>query len=70
MSEATTPTGEVPVFELDDRDAEPRTPMKRLGSTRKLAAFNILSYPRSLKMQDLPEDLFQTLLKPTNLYRF
>lgn len=24
---------------LDDRDAEPRTPMKRLGSTRKLAAF-------------------------------
>ncbi|XP_048483188.1 rho GTPase-activating protein 4 isoform X3 [Plutella xylostella] len=25
---------------LDDRDAEPRTPMKRLGSTRKLAAFN------------------------------
>lgn len=24
---------------LDERDAEPRTPMKRLGSTRKLAAF-------------------------------
>lgn len=40
MSEATTPTGDAPVFELDDRDAEPRTPMKRLGSTRKLAAFN------------------------------
>lgn len=25
---------------LDDRDVEPRTPMKRLGSTRKLAAFS------------------------------
>lgn len=25
---------------LDERDMEPRTPMKRLGSTRKLAAFN------------------------------
>ncbi|XP_047028214.1 rho GTPase-activating protein 4-like isoform X3 [Helicoverpa zea] len=39
MSGATTPTGtEAPA--LDDRDVEPRTPMKRLGSTRKLAAFN------------------------------
>ncbi|CAH0686516.1 unnamed protein product [Spodoptera exigua] len=39
MSEATTPTAtEAPA--LDDRDVEPRTPMKRLGSTRKLAAFN------------------------------
>ncbi|CAH0726849.1 unnamed protein product, partial [Brenthis ino] len=39
-SGATTPTAtEAPA--LDDRDMEPRTPMKRLGSTRKLAAFNI-----------------------------
>ncbi|CAH2220535.1 jg25680, partial [Pararge aegeria aegeria] len=38
-SGATTPTlGEAPA--LDERDLEPRTPMKRLGSTRKLAAFN------------------------------
>lgn len=39
MSGAATPTAaEAPP--LDDRDVEPRTPMKRLGSTRKLAAFN------------------------------
>ncbi|KAJ8719276.1 hypothetical protein PYW08_011451 [Mythimna loreyi] len=43
MSGATTPTApEAPAAAaaLDDRDVEPRTPMKRLGSTRKLAAFN------------------------------
>lgn len=39
MSVATTPTtAEAPA--LDERDLEPRTPMKRLGSTRKLAAFS------------------------------
>ncbi|XP_046967821.1 rho GTPase-activating protein 4-like isoform X2 [Vanessa cardui] len=39
VSGTTTPTAvEAPA--LDDRDMEPRTPMKRLGSTRKLAAFN------------------------------
>ncbi|CAK1542848.1 unnamed protein product [Leptosia nina] len=37
-SSVTTPSGD-PSF-LDERDLEPRTPMKRLGSTRKLAAFN------------------------------
>ncbi|XP_045500115.1 rho GTPase-activating protein 4-like [Colias croceus] len=37
-SGATTPTAPEPP--LDERDLEPRTPMKRLGSTRKLAAFN------------------------------
>ena len=43
MSGATTPTAtEAPaaLAALDERDVEPRTPMKRLGSTRKLAAFN------------------------------
>ncbi|CAB3227988.1 unnamed protein product [Arctia plantaginis] len=39
MSGAATPTA-VEAPPLDDRDVEPRTPMKRLGSTRKLAAFN------------------------------
>ncbi|CAD0197541.1 unnamed protein product [Chrysodeixis includens] len=39
MSGATTPTA-VEAPPLDDRDMEPRTPMKRLGSTRKLAAFS------------------------------
>ncbi|KAJ0176350.1 hypothetical protein K1T71_008524 [Dendrolimus kikuchii] len=39
MSGAGTPTTTEPP-PLDDRDVEPRTPMKRLGSTRKLAAFN------------------------------
>ncbi|CAG9788020.1 unnamed protein product [Diatraea saccharalis] len=38
MSGATTPATEAPA--LQDRDVEPRTPMKRLGSTRKLAAFS------------------------------
>lgn len=38
-SGATTPTlGEAAA--LDERDLEPRAPMKRLGSTRKLSAFN------------------------------
>ncbi|KAM3956400.1 LOW QUALITY PROTEIN: rho GTPase-activating protein 4 [Aphomia sociella] len=43
MSGATTPTTTEPPASLptlDDRDMEPRTPMKRLGSTRKLAAFS------------------------------
>ncbi|CAF4858091.1 unnamed protein product [Pieris macdunnoughi] len=43
VSEATTPsTAEPPAAAVpfDERDLEPRTPMKRLGSTRKLAAFN------------------------------
>ncbi|CAH4031608.1 unnamed protein product [Pieris brassicae] len=42
VSEATTPsTAEPPAAApYDERDLEPRTPMKRLGSTRKLAAFN------------------------------
>lgn len=39
MSGTTTPTTTEPPA-LDERDLEPRTPMKRLGSTRKLAAFN------------------------------
>lgn len=39
MSGAATPTAAEPPA-LDERDVEPRTPMKRLGSTRKLAAFN------------------------------
>lgn len=39
MSGAATPTTAEPPA-LDERDVEPRTPMKRLGSTRKLAAFS------------------------------
>ncbi|XP_061376966.1 rho GTPase-activating protein 4-like [Danaus plexippus] len=39
MPEAPAPAGSVQPL-LDDRDLEPRTPMKRLGSTRKLAAFS------------------------------
>ncbi|XP_063829033.1 SLIT-ROBO Rho GTPase-activating protein 3-like [Ostrinia nubilalis] len=39
MSGAATPTAPEPPA-LDERDVEPRTPMKRLGSTRKLAAFS------------------------------
>ncbi|XP_013161902.1 PREDICTED: SLIT-ROBO Rho GTPase-activating protein 2-like [Papilio xuthus] len=39
MSGATTPTA-AECATLDERDLEPRTPMKRLGSTRKLAAFS------------------------------
>ncbi|KPJ15720.1 hypothetical protein RR48_05684 [Papilio machaon] len=39
MSGATTPTA-AECAALDERDLEPRTPMKRLGSTRKLAAFS------------------------------
>ncbi|CAG9582901.1 unnamed protein product [Danaus chrysippus] len=43
MPEAPAPAGSVqpPQPLLDDRDLEPRTPMKRLGSTRKLAAFSM-----------------------------
>ncbi|GBP58970.1 hypothetical protein EVAR_97345_1 [Eumeta japonica] len=46
MSAASTPSGQEAAgsgaLELDERDAEPRTPMKRLGSTRKLGAFTRL----------------------------
>ncbi|XP_050663603.1 rho GTPase-activating protein 4-like isoform X2 [Leptidea sinapis] len=39
--EAPSAPATAPVLaSLDERDLEPRTPMKRLGSTRKLAAFN------------------------------
>ncbi|OWR47963.1 hypothetical protein KGM_213987 [Danaus plexippus plexippus] len=41
MPEAPAPAGSVQPL-LDDRDLEPRTPMKRLGSTRKLAAFSTI----------------------------